>query len=923
MEWLAGWLLAEGASFVFTEIIGTLAKGAIEDYVKDSFKDIIKSGTNKFQKNALENAAGQAIVEFLTLIRNELEFADLDQAEQKKYEQHLKKFIHHKDVKAALGAVFAPSAKAPDAKMLENTWQKLNLKPLPDDFDWRRISKPYKNKVAQIVSDSLELKDLLIARNSVQELNNTEVSPDFDLEKYAQNLQDFYGYLRLDSLYMSADEYRMRLWRMFIPQTMRESRPVLDIPKELYRQLQASGQIDSKESLEDADLLKEAYFNCPTRSVLEYIADRKCLQAVVTGDPGSGKSTLVQYIALDWVEHRLEADNKRPIPILIELRKYAQDPNHPNNFLEYLHCGANTKGCLDRHKLHECLESGKAFVMFDGLDEVFDPKLRDTIVTQIIRFSNDYPLVRILVTSRKIGYQSEPFRHAQFREFTIEDLDDEQIAEFCDRWHRLAFNIESERLECQAKLTKAIAESPAIRELSGNPLLLTMMAILNRHRELPRIRYKLYECASELLLLNWDFKRQLIDANLSPDTIGTSEKQAMLRKVAHYLQSSPKGLAGNLIAGKTLAEILIAYLQGLGIDKPRQIANRIINQLHERNFILCLYGGETYGFVHRTFLEFFCAAEFVDRLNEKHEITIQELCETVLAAHWQDETWHEVLRLIAGRLSEKFVAEMIRYLMNISIDRQFHRDDLQRLKRSGIENILFATELLNEVHNRLPIIDTANDLLETIKALSQENLHINSALALANAVNTVWQNDKAVSDWMKLVPAGLIDFDAPDELKSEKGVDYQKLRDLLRSAEWEAADKETNRVMCEASGRQKEGWLKKENIDTFPCADLLTIDRLWVKYSGGKFGFSVQKQIWLSVGGNPDAQYDIYKIFSDRVGWYEPVKENFLMPSQVYQQKNSFSFQGNFPFFINRECLVNWLFVEGDYGGSLLWRRDL
>jgi hypothetical protein len=145
----------------------------------------------------------------------------------------------------------------------------------------------------------------------------------------------------------------------------------------------------------------------------------------------------------------------------------------------------------------------------------------------------------------------------------------------------------------------------------------------------------------------------------------------------------------------------------------------------------------------------------------------------------------------------------------------------------------------------------------------------------------------------------------------------------LRSAEWEAADKETNRVMCEVAGTQKEGYLLRSHIDNFPCADLQTIDRLWVKYSDGKFGFSVQKQIWLSVGGNPDAQYNIYKIFSDRVGWYEPVKENFLMPSQVYQQKNSFSFQGNFPFFINRECLVNWLFVEGDYGGSLLWRRDL
>jgi hypothetical protein len=148
---------------------------------------------------------------------------------------------------------------------------------------------------------------------------------------------------------------------------------------------------------------------------------------------------------------------------------------------------------------------------------------------------------------------------------------------------------------------------------------------------------------------------------------------------------------------------------------------------------------------------------------------------------------------------------------------------------------------------------------------------------------------------MKLVPVGLIDFDAPDELNSEKGVDYQKLRDLLRSAEWEAADKETNRVMLEVSGRQKQRYLDIEDIEKFPCADLQTIDRLWVKYSGGKFGFSVQKQIWLSVGGNPDASYDIYKIFSDRIGWYEPVKENFLKSSQVYQSKNSFSFQGNYP----------------------------
>ncbi|WP_425335064.1 GUN4 domain-containing protein [Nostoc punctiforme] len=49
-------------------------------------------------------------------------------------------------------------------------------------------------------------------------------------------------------------------------------------------------------------------------------------------------------------------------------------------------------------------------------------------------------------------------------------------------------------------------------------------------------------------------------------------------------------------------------------------------------------------------------------------------------------------------------------------------------------------------------------------------------------------------------------------------------------------------------------------MDNFPCTDLRTIDQLWVKYSNGRFGFSVQKRIWESVGKD-------YEKFGDRVGW--------------------------------------------------------
>ncbi|MEH2042696.1 GUN4 domain-containing protein [Nostoc sp.] len=99
-----------------------------------------------------------------------------------------------------------------------------------------------------------------------------------------------------------------------------------------------------------------------------------------------------------------------------------------------------------------------------------------------------------------------------------------------------------------------------------------------------------------------------------------------------------------------------------------------------------------------------------------------------------------------------------------------------------------------------------------------------------------------------------------DDLLSEKGVDYRRLRDLLQAGQWKEADQETLAVMLKATGREQEGWLDSESINNFPCTDLRTIDQLWVKYSNGHFGFSVQKWIWENVGKD-------YEKFGDRVGW--------------------------------------------------------
>ncbi len=106
------------------------------------------------------------------------------------------------------------------------------------------------------------------------------------------------------------------------------------------------------------------------------------------------------------------------------------------------------------------------------------------------------------------------------------------------------------------------------------------------------------------------------------------------------------------------------------------------------------------------------------------------------------------------------------------------------------------------------------------------------------------------------------------QLKSSCGMDYRKLRDYLAQGKWKEADEETTRVMLAVAKRDK--WLDLEDIDNFPCEDLSIIDKLWVKYSKGKFGFSVQKRIYQSFGGT--REYDIYdreiwEKFEDKVGW--------------------------------------------------------
>ncbi|MFM5887143.1 MAG: GUN4 domain-containing protein [Dolichospermum sp.] len=96
---------------------------------------------------------------------------------------------------------------------------------------------------------------------------------------------------------------------------------------------------------------------------------------------------------------------------------------------------------------------------------------------------------------------------------------------------------------------------------------------------------------------------------------------------------------------------------------------------------------------------------------------------------------------------------------------------------------------------------------------------------------------------------------------------YQKLKKLLSARKWKEADEETRRIILTLANRGILGYLTIDNVLDIPSEDISIIDNLWVKNSNGRFGFSVQKRIYQSLGGNRKYDQNIWKNFGKKVGW--------------------------------------------------------
>ncbi len=724
-------------------------------------------------------------------------------------------------------------------------------------------------------------------------------------------------YRRLDTEVLTPpelDEYLpVLLAEVFVPQGVRAEPPPVELPKELLRRLAEDGEIDPGKLPEgvDAERLaraRAAYEQRPVRGVLEVLTEPAGRLVVLLGDPGSGKSTVARYLALS-----LAGDGAAPLPglggwlpLLVELREFADLRRDYPAFLDYwgrLH--ATDEVGLPADILGDYLAGdGRAVVLFDGLDEVFDPGEREAVARQVAGFAARYPRVRVVVTSRVIGYRRAVLDSAGFAHYTVQDLDRTQIGEFVGRWYGLALHDRpGDAAARRARLLSAVDEVASIRELAGNPLLLTILAVIGQRRELPRERHAVYAHAAAVLVERWEVNKHLRDAAVRVDYLDAEDRRGMLRRVAARMQAGRAGLAGNHIRGAELVEEFEGYLRArreVDAASAHRAARVMLARFRERNFVLTLYGGEVYGFVHRAFLEYFCADEIVDRFQRQQLLSSEELVRGVVGEHWADDAWQEVILLVSGMVAERFTARIVDYLV-----RQVN--PLWRLSPDEPpRNVALAARCLAEVRNTgavtaqgRAVLDVLASLLEysegSYSAARVDSFVEEEVLPVLRSVGTRWPGRGRYLDWF-LTRGVWIAWAPTSTLAAQVAValfpDNADLRALLHANAEMGFD---SRVRAAAVQALATGWA--EHPDTRPLlAERATADANWdvrraaVQALATGWAEHPDTRPWLAERATGDENADVRRaaVQALATGWPEHPDTRPLLVERAIGDENEF-----------------------------------
>lgn len=729
---ITAFLGAKGA-----EIVGA----AVKDHVKGHLKGLLAKGEEKVlgkeERDALElayeSALGHAYAGLLEALGRVLELTGISFPEFVDYKISVERFLTTKKVAEHLFETVRDLSndRLPDPALLEAEWERLDGKSFPVPGVWVMAAANFRKSAREKTFVTPQLREVLNAQN-LDEIKSLQkkllgVQVAVRHEQYVARMRKKYAPVELAQFAPSYvdDPGALVVADIFEPQHVRENPPPVEITKDDFEKLLREGKIDRDDEqaliamLEDGEgeevaqklkFQRASYAEQPVRPVLDVIkipAGARGPQAqrnrliVITGEPGSGKSTLLRYLLLGVLDPPVDpADPTRPLvwtegftgehehfPLLVELRDYyfiRKQEDEVNCFLDYIQYLGEAHGYgIDAESLHRQLDTGRSLVMFDGLDEVFEAKDRDEIMEQIVGFVGTYPRARAIVTSRPHGYHERILRPAGFAHFRLQDLDREQTAHFTRAWFGRVFPQSPKDAEQRVeRVLDSIDRSASVRWLAGNPLLLTIMCLIAREKELPRERARFYEQCIDVLAHQWDVNRHLGDEDLA--FLDIDDKKDLLRRIAFHMQQSDAGLRGNFIGEQELLAITQSWFEENYEDhrgaKAKQAARQMVDGLWKRNYLLCPRGPKLYGFLHRTFMEYLTATEYVLRFQKTAEFTLDDL-DAVFRLHGNEPEWSEVLRLICGEVGDEFADRLIRTLLTLM---EFPTESLSRMNPSDL-----------------------------------------------------------------------------------------------------------------------------------------------------------------------------------------------------------------------------------------------
>ncbi|MCK6628941.1 MAG: SUMF1/EgtB/PvdO family nonheme iron enzyme [Anaerolineae bacterium] len=423
------------------------------------------------------------------------------------------------------------------------------------------------------------------------------------------------------------------------------------------------------------------------RSALAYVAAYPRL--VILGDPGSGKSTFLRFLALrlaqarlepqvDWLaqlgwpvygekrdeEARLRGEEDKPlgqmpwphppfVPVLVTLRDFAAtafDPASPLAVWDFVAADLTRRGLAEAvEAVRAALVRGEALLLLDGVDEV--PAGRRAQVWQAIGALGQgaFNRCRWLATCRVLSYVEEEAAAAAARaRLTLAPLTPAQIETFIAAWYHALTEL-GEKTPAQSEALAAqlrTAAAGTLVELAPNPMLLTIMALVQSYYgTLPDERAKLYQACVETLLLRWQQNKETVPGagSLPPSLAQLGIKQEAIEPLlweigytAHAGQAERQGAAD--IPETQVMELAKKHLG----DWAK--AEAFVEYTERRAHLLVGLGGRDdrrFSFPHRTFQEYLAGCHLAnDRRFGRRAIPLAQA----------GPPWREALLLAAGTL---------------------------------------------------------------------------------------------------------------------------------------------------------------------------------------------------------------------------------------------------------------------------------